>query len=247
MKAILVSQKRNDKMKNELFTIGRLTIHRKKMLLILWRIVFSVVILTAILDRAGIFSGVLQLQTLYSFTSISGTYILAITLITLLSTILFNGNVSERVSKARAIGVMMMIITGLVYHFVLLPEKIAENPFYQVFTYGNIGAHYITPICMFADWLLFDEKGKISKWEPLICSVVPFAYFVIFSIYGYYGATISGKDTSYVYFFMDWGNLGAVGVIKWAVFLLICILCLTYLVYFIDHTLAKKKAFVDKI
>lgn len=229
-------------MKNELFTIGRLTIHRKKMLPILWRIVFSVVILTAILDRAGIFSGVLQLQTLYSFTSISGAYILVITLITLLSTILFNGNVSERITKARAIGVMMIIITGLVYHFVLLPEKIAENPIYQVFTYGNIGAHYITPICMFMDWLLFDEKGKISKREPLICSVVPFAYFVIFSIYGYYGPTIPGKDTSYVYFFMDWENLGSVGVIKWAVFLLICILCLTYLVYFIDRTLAKKKA-----
>ena len=213
----------------------------KRKVSILFKTVFSVIIITSIIDRAGIFSWDLQLQTLYSFTSLSGAYILIITLTTLINTVFFHRNASKRLQKARTIGVMMILITGLIYHFVLLPEKIAGNPNYQVFTYGNIGAHYITPIGMFIDWLLFDEKGRISKLEPLIFTAVPVAYFVIFSIYGHYGAAISGKDTSYVYFFMDWGKLGATGVIKWAAFLFLCILFLAYSIYFIDRMLAKRK------
>ena len=212
--------------------------NRKKKLLILWRIAFSFIILSAILVRAGIFNSFSQLQTLYSFTSVSGTYILLITLITIFNT---NENRSKGISTARSIGVMMILITGLIYHFILLPQKILENPNYEVFTYGNIVAHYITPLLMFMEWLLFDEKGKINKWEPLICSVIPCAYFIVFSIYGYYGTTISGKDTSYVYFFMDWGRLGATGVIKWSFFLLVGILCLTYFIYLIDYLMGKRK------
>ena len=213
----------------------------KNALSVLWRIIFSVIIITAILDRAGIFSDRSQLQTLFSFTSISGAYVLLITLIPLFNTILSNRNENRRISKARTIGVVVILITGLVYHFILLPEKIAENPDYQIFTYGNICAHYIIPGAMFLDWLLLDEKGKITKWEPLIYSAVPFVYFVIFSVYGYYGSAIPGKDTSYVYFFMDWGKLGVAGVVRWIFVLLIGMLCLTYFIYFIDHALAKRK------
>ena len=56
----------------------------KKLFITLWRIVFLTVVLFGILDRAGIFGDVLQLQTLISFTSISGSYIFLITLFTLL-------------------------------------------------------------------------------------------------------------------------------------------------------------------
>ena len=213
---------------------------RKKISLV-WRSVFSIIVLTAILDRVGLFSGTTQLQTILSFTSISGIYVLFITLITLYGSITYREKESVIITKARTIGVMMILITGLLYHFILLPEKLAENQHYQVFSYGNIGAHYITPAGMLVDWLLFVEKGKISKWEPLICSGIPFFYFVVFSIYGYFGAAIPGKDTSYAYFFMDWERLGIARVVMWVGILLLCILCLTYFLYFIDCVLAGKK------
>jgi len=214
---------------------------KKTIFSVTYRFVLTIVILPAILDRAGIFSGNLQLHTLYSFTTISNGYIMLVTLITVFITFSSAESIGLKISRLRTIGVMMILMTGLIYHFILLPQKIAENLNYQVFTYGNIVAHYIAPIGMFMDWLLFDRKGRINKWEPLIYTSVPVVYFIIASIYGYYGSTIPNKETSYVYFFMDWGKLGIAGVMKWVLLILICILCLAYLIYFIDYSLAKRK------
>lgn len=213
--------------------------NNKNWLSVLYKIVLSIAVLIAVLDRAGIFNVNKQLQTLYSFTTISNCYIIAIALITALK-VLTSGNISSILLRFRYIGVMMILITGVIYHFILLPQKIAENPNYQIFTYGNIVAHYIAPIITFLDWLLFDKKGSITKWEPLIFTSVPLAYFVFASIYGYYGSTIPGKETSYAYFFMDWDALGFTGVMGWVFAILGCILLLTYIVYFLDYLLAKK-------
>ena len=206
---------------------------------VIYKSILSIIVLIAVMDRAGIFSVDKQLQTLYSFTTISNCYIVAVALITAFK-ILTSKNINPALLRLRHIGVMMILITGLIYHLILLPQKITENPNYQIFTYGNIVAHYIAPIITFLDWLLFDKKGSISKWEPLICTSIPMVYFLLASIYGYYGSTIPNKETSYVYFFMDWGELGFTGVMKWVFAILGCILFLTYLVYLIDYLLAKK-------
>ncbi len=205
---------------------------------ITYKIVTAIVILTAILHRAGLFGAELQLHTLYSFTTISNSFVLILTLVTLFATIYSSKSVN--LSQLRAVGLLMILLTGFIYHFIVLPQKIAENYSYNVFTYGNIVAHYVAPTAMFFDWLLFDEKGKIKKHFPLICLSVPFLYFVVFSIYGYYGSTIPNKQTSYVYFFMDFSEIGIFGVLKWVSIMLVLILLLAYLIYFWDYVISKK-------
>lgn len=212
---------------------------KKNCLSVIYKAVLSISILAAVIARSGIFSSTRQLQTLFSFTTLSNCYVATVALI-IAYKILTSGNIGARLLRFRHIGVMMILITGLIYNLILLPQKISENPNYQIFSYGNIVTHYAAPVLTFFDWLLFDKKGSISKWEPLACTSVPFAYFVLASIYGYFGSTIPNKETSYVYFFMDWGQLGFAGVMKWVLLIFGCILALTYLVYLLDYLLAKK-------
>jgi len=213
---------------------------KKETFFLLWRSIFSLIIFTAILDRAGIFSNNLNLKTFCSFTTLSSGYILLITLLDTFKIFPFGEGFDLWFSKFRALGVMVILITGLVYHFILLPHEVAEIPNYRIFIYSNIVTHYFAPISMFLDWLFVDKKGRIGKWDPLIFTSLPITYLILASIYGYYGPPIPGWETSFAYFFMDWDTLGVTGVILWIAFLFICILSLAYFIYVIDYLLAKR-------
>lgn len=201
---------------------------------ILYKSVFAVLLLTGILSRAGILNGRLQLHTLYSFTTISNFCALVSTVFTLVTAFSPFAVNRPTPAKLRYIVVILMLITGIVYHFILLPDKYADNPGYQVLTYGNIVAHYIAPAGLLADWLLFDKKGLVTKWEPIICVSAPLTYFIVASVYGYYGSAIPESQSAYVYFFMDWGRLGFAGVLKWFLIIFCIILSLAYAVYVLD-------------
>ena len=208
---------------------------RKNVFASAYKIVLALVIITGIFSRAGLFGPRLQLHTLYSFTSLANSYIFILTLATVFA------GASPALARFRSVGVVLILITGFVYHFVLLPQKIAENPAYNVFTYGNIAAHYIVPAGAFLDWLLFDKKGTIKKRDPLLWASVPLGYFIMASLYGYFAPPIPGKETAYVYFFMDYNALGAAGVFQWAGLIFGFILLLSYVLYFLDSKMAKQQ------
>ena len=206
----------------------------------IFKLILSSLIFLGILDRAGIFTQSLQLHTLYSFTTISNACVMIVVLYAAFKCRLSFKNLGSRFAQLQYLCLIIILITGIVYHFVLFPQKVAENPVYQVFTFGNIVAHYIAPIGMLADWLLFGKKGLLSKREPIICVTVPFLYFIVASVYGYYGSTIPGKDTSYIYFFMDFGKLGVTGVIAWVSAILVFVLFLAYFMYAVDSIIARR-------
>ncbi len=205
----------------------------------IFELLFSALIFFGILDRAGFFSENLQLHTLYSFTTISNACVMTVALYAAFKYRFSLEKVSLRFARLQYFCLIMILITGLVYHFVLLPQKVAENPAYQVFTFGNIVAHYITPIGMLVDWLLFSKKGLLSKREPPLCVLVPLLYFALASLYGYYGPAIPGKGTSYIYFFLDYGKLGATGVLAWVAAILVFVLLLAYCMFAIDYFMAR--------
>lgn len=205
-----------------------------------FRLIFAALIFFGILDRAGIFGQSMQLHTLYSFTTISNACVMVVVLTAAFRYKLSFENPGSRFARLQYFCLVLILITGAVYHFVLLPQKVAENPAYQVFTFGNIVAHYIAPIGMLADWLLFGKKGLLRKRDPLLCPAAPLLYFVGASLYGYFGPTIPGKDTSYLYFFMDFGKLGVPGVMAWVTAVLAFVLLLAYSIYALDGILARR-------
>lgn len=209
----------------------------KAKLSLTYKLLFLTFIFLAILDRAGVFTQNLKLHTLYSFTTISNVCVM---LVVLFSTFNYGKNTGVRFARLNYLCLVIILITGVIYHFILLPQKVAENSAYQVFTFGNIIAHYIAPVGTLADWLLFSKKGLLSKREPLICLAIPTLYFIIASLYGYYGSTIPGKETSYVYFFMDIEKLGVLGVIAWISVILAFVLLLDYSIYALDCVLGRR-------
>ena len=91
---------------------------------------------------------------------------------------------------------LCIILTGLVYHILLSPIHHAVG----VFIYPNVGLHYIAPIGMFLDWLLFEKKGQYRYRYALVWLVYPTLYAL--------GSMLRGSiDGFFPYWFVNpWGQ-----------------------------------------
>jgi len=215
-------------------------VKRDTIFFLIWRVVLILGLVAAILDQARIFDGEFNWKTFCSFTTLCTGYVMLITLLDTLKVCSANEKASLWLSRFRSLGVMIALMTGLIFHFILTPHEVFGDFQHLVFRYGNIVTHYVGPACIFIDWLLFDVKGRIGKWEPFVYISLPAAYLLLSLIYGYLGLPIPGRETSFTYDFMDWEVLGVAAVIKWLAALLVGLLTLAYLIYFIDKALAKR-------
>jgi len=203
------------------------------------------IITIGILCSVGIIGDELRLHILYSFTNLSNLYIFVVTILSLYK-LIRKEDISRRLYRGRVLGLIIILLTGIVYHFILLPEKLTGNSNYQVFTVANMITHYITPFLMLFDWMMFDVKGKMRKRDPVIIILFPIIYFIVLCIYGYCGLPIPNKKSSYIYFFMDLDVLGIWGVTKWIIVILLYLIVLVYGIYFIDSYLGNGKYRTDR-
>ena len=206
---------------------------------IIFKCIMGLTIAMGIFSSTGIIGDKLRLHMLYSFTNLSNLYILVITILSI-HKLNRRKNISGALYRARILGLIIILLTGLVYHFILLPERILENPNYKL-SIGNIITHYIAPGLMLLDWIMFDSKGKMKRIDPVIIISFPLVYFIFFSLYGYLGLPIPNKKSSYIYFFMDFNLLGILGVVRWCILIILCLIILVYGIYFVDLYLGKRK------
>ena len=207
----------------------------------IYKLILSAIIFISILDRAGIFALTIKPYSFFSFTSISNICVLAVALYGAFAGRRSLDDITPRFARIQYLCLIMILITGIVYSFILLPEKLANNPDYKFFTIPNIVGHYVAPVGMLFDWLLFGKKGQLTKREPIICICVPLLYCFIAIIYGNIGPEIPGLNSSYVYFFMDPAVSGWSGVIIWTLAMLAGIVLLTLAFYVLDRKMAHKK------
>lgn len=196
-------------------------------------------IATGVSFSVGIIGDKLRLHMLYSFTNLSNLYILVITVLSIYQ-LNRKENISSILYRGRILGLIIILLTGIVYHFILLPERMHENPNYQL-SIGNIITHYVAPVLMLLDWIIFDNKGKMKKADPAIIISFPLIYFILFSLYGYFGLQIPNRKSSYIYFFMDFHLLGVLGVVRWCILIILCLIILVYGIFFLDSYLGNRK------
>lgn len=122
--------------------------------------------------------------------------------------------------------IMSITLTFLVAEFVL---KMSFS-FASFSSLSFLGLHYLVPIMTIVDYLLFAKKGKFKKTYPLMWLVFPLAYFIICLI-----------TKTYTYPFIDVNNLGISKVITNSLIIAIFFIIIGYILYFLDHTLAKIK------
>lgn len=100
---------------------------------------------------------------------------------------------------------LVIAVTFLIYHFIL-----ARNKFdWQIYKVGNLLVHYIVPLMVVTDWLLFDAKEKRPWWHPLSWLTFPVAYFIFTVIRAQVGGWFPGRIfTRYPYPFINVDRLG---------------------------------------
>lgn len=96
---------------------------------------------------------------------------------------------------------IMISMTFLIYFFILAPR--ITNPNYSPYTVSNLFLHYIVPIMVMADWLLFDSKNTYRKYDPFLWLIGPLAYllFILIRAHVLYNLNVAGNH--YPYFFIN--------------------------------------------
>lgn len=142
-------------------------------------------------------------------------------------------------SARGAAAVMMAItVTMLIYLFVLAPSLFTQPGAYEPFTLTDNLVHIVTPILVIVDWLLFVPKGRVRLFDPLLWTLVPYAYLLFAYVYSTLGGRFAA-GAAYPYPFMNVDENGLVGVFGWIAGLSVALVGVGYLYYGLDHWLGR--------
>jgi hypothetical protein len=146
---------------------------------------------------------------------------------------------SARYYTVKGAVTMCITLTLLIFHFLLRPTlfSMSDGASY-VNSPMNIIVHYVVPLMVLIDWLLFDRKGHFRKTDPLIWTIIPWAYFA-FSLIRAQFAVFTNTGSRYPYFFIDIDKYGVGQVALNVLIIAVGYVALGYLFYGIDLGLAR--------
>jgi hypothetical protein len=150
------------------------------------------------------------LEKISYFTMASNTTVLIVLMLTVvdhLKLLLINPTFLK-ILKGSA--VISNLVTVIIYSFVLVPYLTANNINYEIFGVKDILIHYVTPILIFLDFILFDEKGIYEVKDVIKFIYYPFGYIAYTIVYVLLGGrfTITGTPTIFPYFFLNYERQG---------------------------------------
>jgi hypothetical protein len=142
------------------------------------------------------------------------------------------------------IGMLGILLTFLVFNIMLAGAE-GRDP-QANWRVGSLLFHVLLPIMYIADWFLFRERGKCTKFYPVASISFPLGYVIFLLIQ----AIILKFDTSilipttttpliYPYFFVNIDTQGLGGVLLWILILAIAFVGVGYLFFGLDK-LGKK-------
>lgn len=101
---------------------------------------------------------------------------------------------------------MAIMITAVVYHFLLSP-LVEPHEYWNI---RNFLVHYIAPIGFIADTLFLDRKNSYHWHDPFIWTLFPLGYFAfaIFNGMILKWAIPGASDSPYAYFFINVNKYG---------------------------------------
>jgi hypothetical protein len=110
--------------------------------------------------------------------------------------------------RTSAMVLLAIMVTFLVYWAVLAPRYEDKA---LLFGFSNLSVHFITPLLMLADYILFSRGGSLTKHDPLLFCAVPILYFIQATILGFSGVEYStggAEPAHFPYFFIDYYKSG---------------------------------------
>jgi hypothetical protein len=145
------------------------------------------------------------LELMSYFTMISNLMVVAVlslgTLV-LLKVVKIDVSLFRKIKGATIVATILMMV---VYNFILIPFMRINIPSYQIYSIKDIFIHFLSPIIILADYLLFDEKGLFEYRDAFSFMYYLLIYFVYLIIYELLGGRfiVSGVETIYPYFFLN--------------------------------------------
>ena len=189
----------------------------------------------------GIFRGIFLKANLLYFTIISNlictTLFLALIIKTLRDIHIHGKDGSSSISPhIKGGAIICILLTMIVYHFILIPYALRINP-YQNLKISDIIFHYVIPFLTLFDWILFDEKKKFAWYDPILWIMLPYVYVVIVFIQAQYEIIdrIANHMNRYIYNFLDIGTIGVNAVVSNIFSLTISFIIVGYILYGADQ------------
>jgi hypothetical protein len=133
-----------------------------------------------------------------------------------------------------------LIMTMLVYSFILIPFITAEQINYQIFSGKDLLIHYVVPVGVLIDYFWFEEKGKLKSFYAFANLLNIFFYVVYLSLYVFFGGRFhSGSNiTIYPYFFLNIERTGLIPVLLICLSILAVAVFIGWLIYMIDQLIS---------
>lgn len=141
--------------------------------------------------------------------------------------------------------IMSIAITSMIYHIALAPGGFSMDSLTNSINnklLANFLVHTLSPILVILDYLIFDEKGHFKWYYPFIWLIQPLNYIVYVYTYSKLGGKFYsiGGSKKFAYFFLDYDQLGYIGVVKWLLFIGGGILLIAELLVFCDNRMSKR-------
>jgi len=196
------------------------------------------------LDLLGVFRGAVYPGVLYYYTALSN--LLAIILFAMLigrTIVSARSGVSEGACfypRFEMVCVIDILLTFCVFWVLLVPNMAGAL---NLWTFGNLAVHAITPLLCLIDYILFSKPRKLKRRDVLYVAVFPLCYVIFSSLAGLAGhvymiSAADGKPVRFPYFFFDFDRIGALSF-AYIGGLLAFFFVVGYVFYYLDSKVRK--------
>lgn len=165
---------------------------------LLYKIVFLILCGWGLYLNTGLANGNFNLDVFVYYTILSN----------LLCFFYFIATLTTPLIRLKGAVVFTITVTMLIYHFLLVPAQFNMGNHEGIFSIGNLLVHYIIPILVIIDWIVFSPKGAFKTYDPLLWITIPLTYFIFILIRARLIGNIPGTNTRFPYPFINLDELG---------------------------------------
>lgn len=199
---------------------------------------------------AGIFlnlSNTYSIRALMSYYTLQSNVICLIAFIIVLTLELLDRKYKTDIYYLIKGGLVITIaITAIIYHIALAPGGFQMDALQNSISnkmLANFLVHTVSPLLVLLDYILFDEKGHFKFFYPILWLIQPLNYVVYVYTYSNLGGSFYniGGSRQFAYFFLDYNELGYMGVLKWLVIIILGILIISEILVILDKFLKDRQ------
>lgn len=212
---------------------------KNRVISLVYKIITAILAFTGLLIATDIFTGAFSETFIFYYTNQSN-------ILCLISMVLSAIYCAKDIKKSGTKGlstfaprfkgavVLAITVTCLVYWGMLHTAGESESV-------SSILLHLVVPVMVILDWLLFDEKGKFKKFDPILWLCIPLVYDIFANIVALVGNVYFDDGSRFPYFFLDYKQNGIQTTMLYFLALLIAFLLLGYMYYGLSQLLSRKQ------